>query len=55
MRTESISIVERATPTSCCEARRCTGLANHYRRCVEGNCESKGFTAALLSAQIAER
>ena len=30
------SIVEWATPTSCTEVRRFTGLANYYRRFVEG-------------------
>ena len=33
------SIVEWATPTSCCEVRRFTGLANYYRRFIEGNAE----------------
>jgi hypothetical protein len=33
------SIVEWATPTSWCEVRRFTGLANYYRRFVEGYSE----------------
>ena len=33
------SIVEWATPTSCCEVRRFTGLANYYRQIVEGYAE----------------
>ncbi len=33
------SIAEWATPTSCCEARRFTGLTNYYRRFVEGYAE----------------
>jgi hypothetical protein len=40
------SIVEWATPTSCCEVRRFTGLANYYRRFVQGYSE----VAALLTA-----
>ena len=33
------SIVEWATPISCCEVLRFTGLANYYRRFVEGYAE----------------
>ncbi len=39
-------IVEWATPMSCSEARRLTGLANYYLRFVEGYAE----LAALLTA-----
>jgi hypothetical protein len=42
------SIVEWATPTSCCEVRRFTGLANYYRRFVEGY--SRAEVAAPLTA-----
>jgi hypothetical protein len=43
------SIVEWATPTSCCEVRRFTGLANHYRRFVEGYSEVAAPLTALGS------
>ena len=40
------SIVEKTTPTSCSEVRRFTGLANYYRRLVEGYAEvAAPFTA----------
>ena len=39
-------IREWATPTSCSEVRRFSGLANYYRRFVEGY----GEVAALLTA-----
>ena len=41
------SIVEWATPTSCCEVRRFTGLANYYRRFVEGYSEVAAPLTAL--------
>ena len=43
------SIVEWATPTSCCEVRRFTGLANYYRRFVEGYAELAAPLTALGS------
>jgi hypothetical protein len=43
------SIVEWATPTSCSEARRFTGLANYYRRFVEGYAEIAAPLTALGS------
>jgi hypothetical protein len=43
------SIVEWATPTSCCEARRFTGMANYYRRFVEGYAELAAPLTALGS------
>ena len=43
------SIVEWATPTSCCEVRRFTGLANYYRRFVEGYAEVAAPLTALGS------
>ena len=43
------SIVEWATPTSCCEVRRFTGLANYYRRFVEGYAEVTAPLTALGS------
>ena len=41
------SIVEWATPTSCTEVRRFTGLANYYRRFVEGYAELAAPLTAL--------
>ena len=43
------SIVEWATPTSCAEPRRFTGLANYYRRFVEGYSEVAAPLTALGS------
>ena len=43
------SIVEWATPTSCSEVRRFTGLANYYRRFVEGYSELAAPLTALGS------
>ena len=43
------SIVEWATPTSCTEVRRFTGLANYYRRFVEGYAEIAAPLTALGS------
>ena len=43
------SIVEWATPTSCCEVRRFIGLANYYRRFVEGYAELAAPLTALGS------
>ena len=43
------SIVEWATPTSCCEVRRFTGLANYYRRFAEGYAELAAPLTALGS------
>ena len=43
------SIVEWATPTSCTEVRRFTGLANYYRRFVEGYAEVAAPLTALGS------
>jgi hypothetical protein len=43
------SIVEWATPTSCSEVRRFTGLANYYRRFVEGYAEVAAPLTALGS------
>ena len=43
------SIVEWATPTSCTEVRRFTGLANYYRRFVEGYAELAAPLTALGS------
>jgi hypothetical protein len=43
------SIVEWATPTSRCEVRRFTGLANYYRRFVEGYAELAAPLTALGS------
>ena len=43
------SIVEWATPTSCSEVRRFTGLANYYRRFVEGYAELAAPLTALGS------
>jgi hypothetical protein len=43
------SIVEWATPTSCSEVRRFTGLANYYRRFVEGYSEVAAPLTALGS------
>ena len=43
------SILEWATPTSCCEVRRFTGLANYYRRFVEGYSEVAAPLTALGS------
>ena len=43
------SIVEWATPTSCAEVRRFTGLANYYRRFVEGYAEVAAPLTALGS------
>ena len=41
------SIVEWATPSSCFEVRRFTGLVNYYRRFVEGYAEVAAPLAAL--------
>ncbi len=48
------SIVEWATPTSCTEVRRFTGLADHYRRPLEGCAEiaAPAATAALDSPSV---
>ncbi len=43
------SIDEWATPTSCCEVLRFTGLANYYRRFVEGYSEVAAPLTALGS------
>ena len=43
------SILEWATPTSCTEVRRFTGLANYYRRFVEGYAELAAPLTALDS------
>ena len=43
------SILEWATPTSCTEVRRFTGLANYYRRFVEGYAEVAAPLTALGS------
>ncbi len=43
------SIVEWATPTSCTEVQRFTGLANYYRRFVEGYVELAAQLTALGS------
>jgi hypothetical protein len=43
------SIAEWATLTSCCEVRRFTGLANYYRRFVEGYAELAAPLTALGS------
>ena len=43
------SIVEWATPTSCAEVRRFVGLANYYRRFVEGYAEVAAPLTALGS------
>jgi hypothetical protein len=43
------SIVEWATPTSCTEVLRFTGLANYYRRFVEGYAEIAAQLTALGS------
>ena len=43
------SIVEWATPTSCTEVRRFTGLANYYRRFVQGYSEVAAPLTALGS------
>jgi hypothetical protein len=43
------SVLEWATPTSCCEARRFTGLANCYPRFVEGYPEVAAPLTALGS------
>ena len=43
------SILEWATPTSCTEVRRFTGLANYYRRFVEGYVEVAAPLTALGS------
>ena len=43
------SIVEWATPTTCAEVRRFTGLANYYRRFVEGYAEVAAPLTALGS------
>ncbi len=43
------SILEWATPTSCCEVRRFTGLANYYRSFVEGYSEVVALLTALGS------
>ena len=43
------SIVEWATPTSCSDVRRFTGLANYYRRFVEGYSELAAPLTALGS------
>jgi len=43
------SILEWATPTSCTEVRRFTGLANYYRRFVEGYAELAAALTALGS------
>ena len=43
------SIVEWATPTSCTEVRRFTGLANYYRRFVEGYAEIAAPLTAMGS------
>jgi hypothetical protein len=49
------SIVEWATPTSCTEVLRFTGLANYYRRFVEGYSEVVAPLTALgsLTARFA--
>jgi hypothetical protein len=41
------SVVEWATPTSCTEVRRFTGLANYYRQFVEGYTEIMAYLTAL--------
>jgi hypothetical protein len=46
------SIVEWATPTSCTEVRRFTGLANYYRRFVEGYSEVGAPLTALGRAPL---
>ena len=43
------SILDWATPTSCTEVRRFTGLANYYRRFVEGYAEVAAPLTALGS------
>ena len=43
------SILEWATPTSCTEVRRFRGLANYYRRFVEGYAEVAAPMTALGS------
>ena len=43
------SVVEKATPTSCTEVRCFTGLANYYRRFVEGYAEMAAPLTALGS------
>ncbi len=43
------SIVEWATPTSCCAVRRFTGLANYYSLFVEGYAELAAQLTALGS------
>ena len=43
------SIVEWATPTSCCEVRRFTGLPNNHRRFVEGYAKLAAPLTALGS------
>ena len=43
------SIIEWATPTSCMEVRRFTGLANYYRRFVQGYSEVAAPLTALGS------
>ena len=43
------SIIEWATPTSCCKARRFTGPANYYRHFVEGYAKVAAPLTALGS------
>ena len=49
------SILEWATPTSCTEVRRFTGLANYYRRFVEGYAEVAAPLTALGGAGLLRR
>ena len=49
------SIVELTTPTSCCEVRCFTGLANYYSRFVEGYAEVAAPLTALGSGQAARQ
>ena len=46
------SIVEWATPTSCTEVSRFTGLANYYRRFVEGYSEVAAPLTALDTVDL---
>ena len=49
------SITEWATPKSCSEVRRFTGLANYYRRFVEGYAELAAPLTALGTESAALR